>query len=382
MKKIMFLEARFDSFYGAQKSMLKLIQSLDPNKFECRVMTTGTGRLKKGFEEEHVSVDVVKLGKKANVFGGAALQYSLFSKVIAVLQIFLYNLKVMIYILRYKIDVIYVNDERAFLYSVIAAKVLRRKNVIYIRSEMLGGRFNEAVLKYSSHIITIAEGVLKKIPDAKIEKYRHKISNIYTGFEFEKLKALDKSFAKESVGVSPEKVVVGFLGGISERKGIDLLVDSFIELYPRYENIELLIVGDASDGYEAYWEDQLSKITEGKVNFTHLPFRKNVSEAYSAMDIFVLPSRDEGLPRVVIEAMAHDLPVIATDAGGTQEIITKESLGIIVERTQDSLVEGITRLLEDEKGRATMANQSRKAVRLRFSDEVFKENVNNYFSRI
>jgi L-malate glycosyltransferase len=381
-KKIMFLEARYNSFYGAQKSMLKLIQSLDTERFTFLVVTTGEGKLKERFEEEEIPVDVIKLGRRANVFGGAARKYSLFIKFIAMLQIVSFNLKIINYILRNKIDIVYINDFRAFLYSVLAAKLLRRKNVLYIRSEVQGDRIDEAILKFSSGIITIADGVLKRMPDKKVNKYRNKISNIYTGFEFDKFQVMDKKRAKEKLGISPEKTVVGFVGAISRRKGIDLLVDSFIEIQPRYRDAELLIVGDVSNGYEDYWAEQLQKIADHNLNFKHVPFHKNVSEAYSAMDIFVLASRDEGLPRVVIEAMGHELPVIATSAGGTKEIITSESVGIIVEETADSLTEGIKKLLDDLECREQISSRSREAVKMRFSDELFKEKINTYFSRI
>lgn len=379
-KKIMFLESRSESFYGAQKSMLKLIQSLDKNHFDYKVVTTEEGKLKNGLEENSVPVDIVKLGKKANVFGGKALKYSLIGKLIVAFQIVLYNFKIAFYILGNKVDVVYANDLRALLYSVLATKILRKKNVLYIRSDVTDSKLTEIGFIFSDNIITIAHGVLRDLPQSKIEKICHKIINIYTGFDFNQYKIFDNVESKKGLDISENKFVIGYLGSINERKGIDILVDAFIEINKDFDNTQLLIVGDVSSGHESYWDTQLQKIEERSIPFKHIPFCDEVSRAYSAMDIFVLPSRSEGLPRVVIEAMGHQLPVIATDVGGTKEIIEDDSLGIIINKEdRESLNQAIKKVLENKEYREKIAQQGQEFVKSRFGEERFAKKVNSFF---
>ncbi|WP_042221715.1 glycosyltransferase family 4 protein [Oceanobacillus manasiensis] len=383
MKKIMFLESRYDSFYGAQKSMLKLIQGLDSNKFSYKVVTTGDGKLMKGLEENNVPVDVLKLGEKANVFGGKVLDYSIFEKIVVILQIIIYNIKLIHYIKKNNIDIVYVNDLRAFLYSVIATKLLRKKNVWYIRADITNSFLTNLGLRFSNKIITIAHGVLEHIPQEKIEKFNYKITNIYTGFDFDQYKIYEKKESKINFGISTNKHVIGYLGSINERKGLDVLIDSYIEVSKIYNDLHLLLIGDVSTGYEEYWEQQSKKLESEDVAFSHQPFRKNVSQAFSAMDTFVLPSNSEGLPRVVIEAMGHKLPVIATDVGGTKEVIPSDEFGIIIRKgNTNELIHSIKLLKEDKVYRSKLSQKGQEFCKTNFSNNRFVREINDYFGRI
>lgn len=383
MRKILFLESRYDSFYGAQKSMLKLIQSLDNDKFSYKVVTTDEGNFKKGFEENNVKVDVLKLGEKANVFGGRIFDYNILEKILVIFQIIIYNIKIYFYIKKNKIDIVYVNDLRAFLYSALATKLLRKKSVWYVRSEISDSILNRLGFWFCNHIITIARGVLKNIPKRTIQKYDNKIKNIYTGFDFSQFQIIDKKVSKRSYDLSENRYVIGYLGSINERKGIDFLVDTFIELCKRRSDLELFIVGDVSHGFEEYWNSQIKKLEKANVRFKYNGYKKEISKAYCAMDVFVLPSRSEGLPRVVIEAMAHQLPVIATDVGGTKEIIKSKSRGIVINKDDNiGLIQAIEVLLNNEDYRYDSGKAGKKYVESAFNAEKFKFEINNFFKSI
>ncbi|GFZ79966.1 glycosyl transferase group 1 [Compostibacillus humi] len=380
MKRILFIESRYNSFYGAQKSLLKLVQSLDEREFEYKIVTTSDGNFKKGFEENNIDVDVIKLGEKANVFGGKILDYTLFDKLIVIIQIIIFNIKLLNYIRKNQIDIIYVNDLRAFLYSILATKLLNKKNVWYIRTDINSSFLTNLGLSLSDNIIIIAQGVLRRIPKNKIKKYNNKITNIYTGFDFKQFKIYDKKESKLRLGISSEKFVIGYLGSINERKGIDLLIDSYINVSKIYDDLHLLLIGDVSLGYEEYWEQQLNKLIIADVPFTIKPYRKNVSEGYSAMDIFVLPSNSEGLPRVVIEAMAHKIPVIATDVGGISEVIPNNEIGYLIKKgNQYELIKAIELLKENEDYRIKMSKNGQKYCITKFNHKKFSEDINKFF---
>lgn len=384
MKKILFIESRYESFYGAQKSMLKLVQILDESKFESQVVTTGDGKLKKGFEKSNVKVDVIKLGKKANTFGGKTLKYSIIGKVQVIFQVLVYNLKIANYILKNKIDFVYVNDLRALLYSVLATKILRKKTIWYIRNDLELSIFTKIGLRFSDKIITIAKGVLRRLPKEEINRYSHKMTNIYTGFDFGDYHLFNKSNSKKSLGIPNTHKVIGYLGSVNERKGLDILVDAFIDFNKTQQNnLMLLIVGNVSPGYESFWNKQLKKLNNSGLLFKHLSFMDDISKAYCAMDIFILPSRSEGLPRVVIEAIAHKIPVIATDVGGVKEIIKNEDLGLVIEKEDKlDLIKSIDLLLSSDHLRETITKNAFLNIKKDFSTENFVRNINDYFSKL
>lgn len=382
-RKILFLESRFDSFYGAQKSMLKLIQSLDQNDFEIRVVTTSKGKLSKELRENNVSTDIVELGKRVNVFGGKVLKYSILEKIVAAFQIFLYNFKILYYIKKNKIDMVYVNDLRALIYSVLATKILRKKNIWYIRADISNSILSEIGLRFSNNIITIADGVLRNLPKQKKKKYQSKITNIYTGFDFSGFEIFDKQISKEYFELSESGLVIGYVGSINKRKGLDFLIEAYIKINKIYKNTELLIVGDVSPGYSDYWEDLNKRVEENGSHIKHLSYSKEVSRVYSAMDVFILPSRSEGLPRVVIEAMGHKIPVIATDVGGTKEIIKNNINGFIIEKDNvEDLECALSSILKDEDKRHQFGIKGEEFVRKSFSEKDFASNINNYFLKI
>ena len=379
----MFLESRYDSYYGAQKSMMTLIRSLDKTFFDFKIVTTGIGKFIRGVKKDSdYKVDVIKIGKKANTFGGKILEYSTFEKILVAIQILIYNIKILNYLIKNKIDIIYVNDIRALLYTIIASKLLKKKIVWYIRAEVPNNKLTDIGLKYSDFIITIANGVLKNIPEEKIKKINYKITNIYTGFDFSEFKILDKKLAKKKLSISENKFVIGYLGSINDRKGIDILIDAYLDLLKKHDNIELVIAGDVSHGYEEYWNKLKLKIKEEGGKFTYIPYCQNVSLVYSALDVFVLPSRLEGLPRVVIEAMAHKLPVVCTNVGGSSEIINDKVNGLLIEKNSViALYNALEFLLKNTDVRMNIIKNT-SIIKNKFDINEYQNKINNIFKRI
>jgi len=376
-KNILFIESRYNSFYGAQKSMLQLIKALDTEYFDYKIVTTEEGNLKKGFNKENINVDIVKLGYKANVFGGKVLNYSFVDKLIVLIQVIILNFKILSYINRHKIDYIYVNDSRSMLYSIIASKLLNKKIIWYIRSDVTNSRITRFSFKHANQIITIAKGVLKDLPVDFIREHKDKITNIYTGFDFDKFKLIEREEAKKKLDILPGRKVIGYLGSINYRKGIDLLVESFIEMARRDESLELLIVGDVSEGHEEYWDELIDKLNRSRVNYKYIPYTSEVSKIYCSMDIFVLPSRAEGLPRVVIEAMAHKVPVVSTNVGGVREIIVDGENGFVIKENQSKeLNEALETIIEDEQLSKGLSKAAYEQIKYKFSLKEFNENIN------
>lgn len=379
-KKILFVESRYNSFYGAQKSMLQLIKSLDKSKFNYKVITTDEGNFKLEYEKENIPVNIIKLGKKANVFGGKVLKYNFIEKLLVFIQILLYNFKILKYSWNNKIDVIYVNDLRAFIYSILAVKLLRKKSVWYIRADLKSSFLTRFCLKHSTKVITIAHGVLRNLPEEVISIHRSKITNIYTGFNFNEFNLIKDNHAKNSLDIPVSNFVIGYLGSINERKGIDLLIESYISLAEKEDNVYLLIVGNISEGYQSYWDKQIDILDKTGVDYKYLSYTNSVSYIYRAMDVFVLPSRSEGLPRVLIEAMGHKIPVIATDVGGTKEIILNETFGqVISPNNTEELISSIRMLLKEPEARDKISVTGSKHVRYTFSMEKFTCDINNFF---
>ncbi|MDD2481297.1 MAG: glycosyltransferase family 4 protein [Lutispora sp.] len=382
-KRILFIESRYQTFYGAQKSMAAFIKALDTEYFESKVVLAGKGKLEDELKKLNIDVDVIKLGKKADAFGGKILNYSVASKIIVLVQIFIFNLRLIPYIVKNKIDAVYANDFRALFYVVVASKLLRKKIILYIRTDITYNLFTKAGIFLSDYIITIAKGVLKNLPQNVTDKYDKKTYKIYTGFEFDKFSIMPKEQSKMLLDIDSKEIVIGFVGSINERKGLDLLIAAIYEMCKSCNNITLLIAGDITSGSEGYWKNLKNIIQKNNLKVKHVGYFTEMNLIYSAIDILVLPSRMEGLPRVIIEGMAHGLPVIASDVGGVKEIIQDESLGLIIPADSiTSLIKALSELIYSEDIRAKMASTAKVYVKEKFSEEKFKKSINELLMNI
>ncbi|MGB8328481.1 MAG: glycosyltransferase family 4 protein [Polyangiales bacterium] len=157
--------------------------------------------------------------------------------------------------------------------------------------------------------------------------------------------------------------VLGITGRITEEKGFRELAEALFLVRADFPAAHLLVIGGQlsteRDAFQAELMDFIGEHgLESQVTFAG--FRNDVHELLGLLDLFVLPSYREGLPRSVLEAMAMELPVVATDIRGCREAVTDEVTGLLVPaKDHRALAEAIGRILSD----ATLAQRFGKAGR-------------------
>lgn len=179
----------------------------------------------------------------------------------------------------------------------------------------------------------------------------------------------DGADIRASLGVDPDDPLLLFVGPISPRKGIDLLLEAWCELAPRYPRLHLLLVGprrDEVDPKHHEFHEKLSRLLSAsgasdRVHFAGLV--ENVGEYMRAGDIFVFTSRREGMPNVVPEAMASGLPVVTTRFVGLPKEFGREGehyLGTGFDPAD--LAGAVSRLLTDRRLREDLGRSARRWV--------------------
>lgn len=143
----------------------------------------------------------------------------------------------------------------------------------------------------------------------------------------------------------PDATVIGSVGWLTDIKGHRFLVDAVAQLKQEHPHLHLVILG-SGDRHDALlrWTSNA-----GISQAVHLVgHREDVELALAGMDVFVLPSLNEGMGRALIEAMAAGLPVIASRVGGIPALIEDENNGLLVP-AGDSLVLAVAlrRILSD-----------------------------------
>ncbi|MCH7632479.1 MAG: glycosyltransferase [Planctomycetes bacterium] len=145
-------------------------------------------------------------------------------------------------------------------------------------------------------------------------------------------------------GITSETPIVLWVGRLDSVKGLDVLVRSFAKLSPAL-NAHLVLAGEGPLREKLAQQIRAVGVTD-RVHL--LGARSDVPGLLQTADLFVLPSRTEGLPNALLEAMAAACPIVTTDVPGCRDLITNGETGIVVPYGDvDALAESIEQLLGD-----------------------------------
>lgn len=171
--------------------------------------------------------------------------------------------------------------------------------------------------------------------------------------------------AKRQLGVNPDRLLIGAIGRLSAEKSFPTIIRVVERLVREGQNVELIIVGEGDQ--RAPLEtliDQLRLADHVRL----LGHRSDLIGLYEAMDVFVLSSLREGLPNVLLEAMAMEVPVIATRIAGIPRLIEHETNGLLVAPEDiEGLTHSLRHLLDDADRRRTLAAAARRTIEERYS---------------
>jgi glycosyltransferase involved in cell wall biosynthesis len=175
------------------------------------------------------------------------------------------------------------------------------------------------------------------------------------------------------------EVVVGFIGRLTEQKGVEYLIEAISIISASNNNIKFVIVGDGV--LKSALENQANKL--GLYNIIFTGFQRNVPQYLQLFDIFVLPSLFEGLPVSVLEAFASGIAVVATKVSGTPEVVHDGINGFLVEpKNAKQLAEKLQILINDPILRKKFAENGKNLVKSQFSAELMVKKTVDVYSKL
>ena len=180
---------------------------------------------------------------------------------------------------------------------------------------------------------------------------------------------------REKLGISPEAFVVGTAGRLTPIKGQKYLLEAAAIISPRKPDLFFVFLGDGELASE------LSKMasSRGIKNVMFLGWRQDVPEVMSTFDIFVLPSLNEGMGKVLVEAMALGKPIVASDVGGIPDLVIHNHNGLLVPPADvEGLVNSINELLHDPIKRKEMGDRG-KVVAADYSAEAMIQKIDQLY---
>ena len=176
----------------------------------------------------------------------------------------------------------------------------------------------------------------------------------------------EKIKLREKLNLPAEAILATHVGAVHPRKGTDLLVEAWSKLVAKHDNLHLVLIGPRYDQTREelkefrYQIEQAIKLTGKQANIHFVGQIENVKDYLQASDMFVFPSKREGMPNAVLEAMATGLPVIVTPFIGLSDDfgrLGKEFL--LTEREKSAIADTIKSILDDQDVSASLGKSAR-----------------------
>lgn len=300
---------------------------------------------------------------------------------------------------KHRFDVVHTHTPKAGLLGPIAAKLAGVPVVVHTIHGLL---FHDRMAMWKRMLFWIPEKVTALFSDFLLSQSREdmqvaassglchveKITYLGNGIEMSKFSpgcpSESRRAARAELGINDNDVVIGVVGRLVYEKGFRELFAAATELIPKHANWKFMVVGPEENGqrHGAVSRQQIVELSRtGSVFF--LNWRDDVSKWYGAMDIFVLPSHREGVPRACMEAAAMELPVIATDIRGCREVVDKNQTGILVPVGDSrALVQAIESLVRDEGQRVRFGKNGRQHILKNFDHKLVLQRLCNFYSDV
>jgi len=374
MKKVIFLVTQSE-FGGAQKYILELVSHLNPEKYDILVAAgQGDGELFR--KSENLSIKTFQLKHlKRNPNPLKAI-----SSILEILSL----------LKKERPDIIFICSTTAGILGSISSflyKIQNTKYKIRVIYRIGGWAFHDPRPSWQNKIIFYLEKLTVGFKDKIIVNSEfdyqaaikskvcspNKIIKIHNGIDVEKLKFLAKQEAKAFLSnkipqheIQNTKYIIGTVANFYRTKGINYLIQAISLLEAKHKplDVKCIVIGDGKQ------RPELEKLIK-KHNLKNKVFLVGrIPDAYQylkAFDVFILPSLKEGFPWIILEAMAAEIPIIATNVGALPEIIENGKQGILVKpKNSQILAEKIFWLLNNEQKAENMGSQAGQKVKREF----------------
>lgn len=177
-----------------------------------------------------------------------------------------------------------------------------------------------------------------------------------------------REVARQTLAVRDDDLVVGTVGNRNPQKGHEYLIRALKIIRQRHPEVALRIRGSVSPVHPAYEQKLQRELGAAGLNarsIREVEPGMSVAGLLPGFDVFALTSvpRSEGVPTVILEAMACALPVVATDVGGVREIVDHGHTGYVVPaRDPEAIAEALSGLVDDPERRVDVGLRARRRV--------------------
>jgi glycosyltransferase involved in cell wall biosynthesis len=365
MSSILMYDPYHWALFGAQRSMLALADGLRNKGFHPIVATGKEGALSSAARKMGLTVEILPVPNHLDIFEGRALRTSFGDILLILVHLLIYAVRIHGFVRRRKIKILYANDLRSVLFLSFSRLLSRKRLIWYIRGGPSFGVLSAAAALLASQIVLISRAAVKALPLWVQRWTRQKTFVNYIGIDVPAYGRVDdierRAGLRRRYGLPENGILIASIGSVSPRKGFDTFLAS-LEMLPSEDPAWHAVIAGVSEGAGSagYLRTLVKHVEEANLPVTFLGWTDNVRELLSVTDVFVLASREEGLGRVILEAMASHLPIVVTYAGGSEETVADEVSGFVVQPDDPTaLASALQSLTSDMELRARMGTQAR-----------------------
>ena len=390
--RVLHIITRLDMGGSAQEA-LQTVLTLDPQFYKVVLIKGATG------ESAMTSTELQSVKQKLAVASDRGVEVINLPSLVR--RISLWNdLKAFVLIWslirRYKPHIVHTHTSKAGVLGRLAAWLARVPVIIHKpHGHVFYGHFSPSLSRLFLHI----ERLLGRITDhivaltpMEARDYltlrvltADKISIIHSGVDVHRFiaGAKQRTRKRKELGIPADSMVIGYVGWLIPIKGVTHLVNAMAKIAEPFPKSLLVLVGKGDDKgeEEIKLKEQVGRAgLADKVRF--LGWRSDVAEIMGCFDIFVLPSLNEGMGRVLVEAMAAGLPIVASRVGGIPDLVKDGQNGLLVPAADaPALAKAISDLLADKEKRNRMGKAGKKICRA-YSAEAMVEKIDNLYAEL
>ena len=265
-----------------------------------------------------------------------------------------------------KIDIIHTHNYKSDLLGLLAARITGIKCLItphgYDDPENTKLRFynsiDKRILRYADALAPLSPQLLEECDKANVEKT--KIRFIQNGVDLTEVDAIRNSVSKSE----SETKKIGYIGQFISRKNIYDIIDIFKRLCDIMPKLELYLIGDGEE------RGNLEKYADGNTKIKFLGFRSDRLELLRQLDLFLMTSKLEGIPRCLMEASAMGVPIAAYNIPGVDKLIAHGETGLLADyKDLQQMVEHSKCLLTNISLRNRIISNARANIEKNFSSK-------------
>lgn len=293
-------------------------------------------------------------------------------------------------IFKEKPDIVHTHSSKAGILGRVAAKICFIPNIIHTpHGHVFYGHFGV----FASRIFLWVEKILSRLTDrmvaltdGEMDDYINlsvcppeKLSKIHSGVDVKQFMQSNGNMVEKrrSLGLDQNGNVIGFVGWLLPIKGPEYLLKAMEYIWQKYPETAVVFVGKGDLDMDLRTQ-ALQMSANGKVKF--LGWREDIDQIMPVFDMLVLPSLNEGMGRVLVEAMAAGKPVVASSVGGIPDLVRHGETGYLVPPADEkALADGIKKLLDDP-GKAWEMGQHGKKHCQQFCLEAMIEKLDDLYS--